>query len=446
MHIKLIAPRFSLRPMDSDFKRLMAPPLGLVTLASLTPVKHRVTIADANIRQVDYNDKPDLVGITATVDTAYRAYEIADCYREKGVPVIMGGIHVSANPDEALQHAEAVCIGEAESVWHQILLDAEGACLKGKYSGNPAGNLDRLPVVDYSGIDTACYLYSNITYTSRNCPFQCEFCYNSCSFTGHYRNRAIPRILEEIRARNTKHIMFIDDNFIGNISWTRDFLKVLKRLGLKWNAAVTANLVHYPHLLDLMKESGCMSLFIGFETINQSSLESVHKQQNNIALYNKLIREIHNREIMINASLVFGFDSDSPGVFRQTLAWLVENRIETMTAHILTPYPGTRLYERFREQNRITDYDWSHYNTSHVVFQPANMSRGELYEGYLWIYREFYSLKNILKRMPHNRQHLPYLIFNFVYRKFGKLVADIGKKRWMQTIGRLAARLAYGFF
>jgi radical SAM superfamily enzyme YgiQ (UPF0313 family) len=441
--IKLIIPKFKLRPMDSEFKRLMSPPLALITLASLTPRKHEVYIEDENVKPINFNDNPDLVGITSNVDTAYNAYQIAGIYKKRGIPVVLGGIHVSANPDEAIKYADSVCIGEAENLWGKILEDCENKKLKQKYRNREPVDLRKIPVIDHSLINESHYLFSNITYASRNCPFKCEFCYNSNQHTGSYRNRPFNMIIEEIKKIYSKHIMFIDDNFIGNIEWTRNFIDKIKSLNLKWNAAVSANLVNNLDLLDKMKESGCKSLFIGFETINQKSLNNVKKHQNNISKYEKLINEIHQREIMINASLVFGFDSDHKNVFKETLNWLVANKIETMTSHILTPYPGTRLFEIFKNNDRIIDFNWSNYNTANVVFKPKNMTREELYEGYLWIYKEFYSFKNIIKRIPKNRQIIPYLLFNFCYRKFGKFTSGIAKNGFMKLVGRLATRLAY---
>jgi radical SAM superfamily enzyme YgiQ (UPF0313 family) len=444
MIIKLIAPKMSLRPMDSEFKRLMSPSLGLLTIASLTPSEHEIYIEDENLKKINLNDKPDLVGITVNVDTSHRAYQIASEYLQKGIPVILGGIHVSANPEEAEAHCTSVCIGDAEELWQQILYDAQNKALKKRYFHQNEIKLSNTPEPRWDLIDKAKYLYTNVIYTSRNCSFKCEFCYNSCEYAGQHRNRPIQNIIDEILKHDTKHIMFVDDNFIGNISWTRDFIRAIKPLGLTWNAAVSANIVNNIDLLDEMRESGCHSLFIGFETINQNTLKDMKKYQNNIQTYEKLIEEIHKREIMLNASIVFGFDYDTPEVFEDTLKWLVSNKIETMTAHILTPYPGTILFKKYMDDGRITDLNWEHYNTAHVVFQPKNLTKEELYKGYINIYKKFYSYENIIKRIPDSRkQLLPYLIFNLIYRKFGKLTSQAGKFGFMRKIGMTARKLSY---
>ena len=238
--------------------------------------------------------------------------------------------------------------------------------------------------------------------------------------------------------------MFIDDNFIGDIAFARALMEAMRPLRLKWNAAVSANIVDHPDLLDIMRETGCQSLFVGFESINAGSLACVHKRQNDIVRYERLVEMLHSRGIMINASFVFGLDSDGPSVFKDTLEWIVRNRIETVTSHILTPYPGTALYERMKVEGRLTDDNLSNYDTAHVVFKPKCMTAQELYDGYLWIYREVYSLKNILRRTPKSlSQFVPYYLFNLFYRKYGRFTERLGDRIGFDRVGAWARRLSY---
>jgi radical SAM superfamily enzyme YgiQ (UPF0313 family) len=204
--------------------------------------------------------------------------------------------------------------------------------------------------------------------------------------------------------------------------------------------------VEHLDLLAAMQASGCRSLFIGFESIDGAALRSANKRQNRVETYGRLIEELHRLGIMIHASLVFGFDEDGPEVFDTTVDWLVRSRVETMTAHILTPYPGTRLFERFSGEGRIDDFDWSHYDTAHVVFRPKRMSKDELLSGYLRAYERFYSFRNIRKRLPEARQNrLPYLLFNLGYRKFGKFTSAFARLNGgMQAVTRFARRMSYG--
>lgn len=445
MKIKLIQPAMLRRPMDTKLKTRMSPSLALLTIAKLTQKEHEVTIENENVEKIDFEVPVDLVAITVTVDVMNRAVEIAKEFRNRGVTVIAGGIHITAEPEAALNSFDAICVGMAERVWFKILKDKENNTLKKLYYDMEELSGKEIVSPDYHSIDNKKYLYTNIVSTSRGCPFKCDFCYNSCKASlKTYINRPVQDVIMDIKALKTRHIMFIDDNFIGNPKWTRELIKEIKALKLKWNAAVTSNIVDMPQLLDEMKDSGCQSLFIGFESINSKSINSVHKVQNSVQRYEKLVDEIHKRGIMINASFVFGLDEDDASVFKNTLEWIVKNKIETVTSHILTPYPGTKLYSSLIEQNRIVDFNLSNYNTAHVVYIPKNMTAEDLYKGYLWIYKEVYSLKNIMKRLPKTkRQWVPYLAFNLFYRKFGKLTEALCSIVTFKNIGRFFRWLAY---
>lgn len=438
----------SLRPMDSEMKRKMSPPLSLVTVASLTPEQHTVYIEDENVEKINLEDSPDLVGITVNVDTVYRAKEISDIYRSKGAKVVFGGIHASACANELTDHCDAICVGEAEEVWAKMIEDCLAGSLRPIYHHREPTNLTLVPVADWKYIEKKSkYLYHNVIVTSRGCPFRCEFCYNSCDYvSGKYRNRPVEDIIEEIKCLGTKQVMFIDDNLIGNIAWTGSLLEKLTEMKIVWHAAVSTNIVHHPGLVRKMARSGCRSLFIGFESINPASIESVNKKQNKIPEYETLIRLLHDNGIMVNASLVFGFDNDTVDTFDETLHWLVRNRVETMTGHILTPYPGTVLYKRFKDEGRIICDDLTLYNTSHVVFTPKNLTVEQLQAGYNNMYKRFYSFRNIIRRRPENKRLIAsYLVFNFGYRKFGHLVSFIAQRLGlMNAIGKLARRLSYG--
>lgn len=445
MIIKLIQPEMKMRPMDTKLKTRMSPPLGLLTIANMFYREHTVIIENENIRDINYDEAVDIVGISITVDVLPRAVEIAKRFRERGVTVVGGGIQITACPEYMTEEFDAVSVGMAEKTWFDIVRDFQRGELKKIYtcSGSIKGSDIIAPAYDL--INKGDYLYTNIVCTSRGCPFKCDFCYNSCEHCRDiYINRPIEDVLADIRAIGKKHIMFIDDNFIGNPKWTREFVKALKPLKIKWNAAVSSNIGDMPELLDEMAESGCQSLFIGFESLNERSLKNVHKNQNSIEKYEKLVNELHSRGIMINASFVFGLDGDDVTTFKATLDWIVKNKIETVTSHILTPYPGTKLYDDFVKDNRITSFDFSEYNTASVVFKPENMTADELYEGYINIYKEIYSLKNIIRRIPRSRkQVLPYLMFNLLYRKYGKFSEWICEKITYERLGRIGEFISY---
>ena len=228
MLIKLIQPRMTMRPMDTILKRRMAPALGLLTLAALTPPEHQTVIADENVRKLVLADVPDLVGITANVDNAIRAYAIADAYRRRGIPVVGGGIHVSSVPDEAARHFDAICVGSAETVWIDIVRDAAAGNLQPVYQPTTPLSGANIPSPRRDLGHAGDYLFTNTISTSRGCPFKCEFCYNSCAYVNYkIVNRPVADVLAEIATLPTRHVMFIDDNLIGDPEWTWEFLRAL---------------------------------------------------------------------------------------------------------------------------------------------------------------------------------------------------------------------------
>lgn len=445
MWIKLISPQVTMRPMDSAFKRQMAPPLSLLTLGALTPPRHRVTVADENVEALDTTDCPDLVGVSVKADTAQRSFEISAAYRSRGVPVVLGGIYATTCPEEALPHADAIVIGEAENLWGRVVEDAEKQALSKIYQAEQPPDLAQSPIPRWELIAEKNYLYTNTLTIGRGCPWRCHFCYNSSpNLPAGYRMKPVAHVLREIGLLKTRHVMFIDDNFISDPAYARELLQAFKPLGLVWHTAVSADIGKRDDLLDAMAEAGCKSLFIGFESLNAANLKTVNKPQNNVEAYARTIEKVHARGMMVNASVVFGFDDDTPCVFDDTVDWLIGQRAETMTAHILTPYPGTQLHARLKAENRIVDHDLTHYNTSRAVFTPARMTPQELEAGYLRAYRRFYAWTSIVRRRPGDvRRITPYLLFNVGYRKFGGVASALGALGLMRAAGRMGARVSY---
>lgn len=443
MYVKLIQPKMRKRPMDTDLKTHMSPPLGLLTIVALLRDEHRVIVENENIRPVEFFDGPDIVGISVTVDTLPRAMEIAAEFRKRGIPVVAGGIHITTALETIPPDAfDTLCIGPAEGTWPRIMQDFASGALKPVYRCE--GGFTGADIVSpaYDTISRRDYLYCNIVHTSRGCPFRCDFCYNS-SGEHPYLKRPIEDVLRDIHTVGRKHIMFIDDNFAGDPRWTRQLLHVITPLKIRWNAAVSLNAALDTGLLDLMKRSGCEGLFIGFESVNADSLAAVHKGQNSLDRYEQAVRNIHERGMMVNASFVFGLDGDTPETFRNTLDWIVRNRIETVTSHIMTPYPGTVCYDRMQAEGRILTDDLSLYNTANVVFRPAQMTAEELQHGYLWMYRQIYSFRNILRRMPQKPdQRAAYLMFNLLYRKFGRFSDWLCHRVGYERIGWLGEKLS----
>lgn len=446
MWIKLISPAVTRRPMDSDWKTHMAPPLALLVLGALTPPSHRVSVVDENVERLRLDDAPDLVGITVKADTFRRAARIATAYRRRGIPVVFGGIHPTACPDECQPACDAVVIGEAEYLWPQVVEDAAAGCLRRGYRNTRSVDPADMPAPRWDLLNARRYLFTNTLTAGRGCPWRCAFCYNSSpNLESGHRLKPVDHILREIESLGTRHVMFIDDNFIGSLAGARSLVAALLPLGITWHTAVSADIGRHPDLLDAMAESGCKSLFIGFETVRRDSLRACRKTQNRPEEYTATIAAIHARGMLVNASMVFGFDEDTPEVFPDTLAWLLRNRVSSMTAHILTPYPGTVLHAQLAAAGRIIDLDYERYNTAHAVFRPIRMTPAQLEDGHRWIYRQFYSWSGIAQRWPTAAGQVgAYLEFNLLYRKFGRPASLLGHALGMRNMARLAKWLAYG--
>lgn len=411
MRIKLIFPGRKMRDLEIRGKNHLVPSETLTTLAAVTPPQHEVIIEDENVQRLHLDGQPDVVGITVYTFLARRAYEIADHYRAKGVYVVLGGLHVTGRPEEALTHADTVMVGEGDSVWPQFLADFEAGQPKPMYRASEAVSLDARR-----------YLSTASVSATRGCPYHCQYCFNSVDGASPFRKRSIRSIIcqiEAMRDAGQRYIIFFDDNLTVDRRFARPLCEALKGVGVRWRCAASIEVAYDEELLQLMAESGCESLFIGLESVNSRSLVESPKTQNRVRDYEQLIRAIKRHGIMINASFVFGFDHDDPTVFQETLDFAVWNKIDSINFHILTPYPGTVLFKRLEAEGRILTYDWGQYDTAHAVFRPARMTVEELERGYVWIYKEFYSWPNILRRIldASLEQKIRFLVFNIALKK-----------------------------
>jgi len=426
MRIKLIYPRMNKTCRGTAVKSRLAPPQGLLALAAVTPEKHAVTIVDENVMRLDTHDRPDLVGITVYVATAPRAYALADAYRARDVPVVLGGLHVSALPSEARRHADAVVVGEAERIWPVLLSDLERGRLQARYESEPPP-LNGLPRLPREMIGPLTYLTRNSLLAARGCNRRCAFCYRSSLPRSKLRTRPVEEVVAEASNLEGHAIVLLDDNLAADRAYARRLFAALRGLDKVWMGAASIDVAEDERLLDLMAESGCCSLFIGIESLNQRNLDAVRKGSNRTALYEEHVQRIRARGIMINGSFVFGFDHDGPAVFDETVSWAVANRLDTATFHILTPYPGTPLFKKLAEEGRILDRDWAHYDTAHVVFQPRGMSVDQLQAGYERAYDLFYRWSAILQRASADGWgRLPRLMLNVGYKRMNRLWPVLG--------------------
>jgi radical SAM superfamily enzyme YgiQ (UPF0313 family) len=400
MKVKLILPALTeaKSPYWRSIKYSLFPPLGLATLAGYLKEEDEVILQDEHVETLDLDDEPDLVVIQVYITSAYRAYELADHYRQKGTYVCLGGLHVTSLPTEALPHADSIFTGPGEDTWPAFLTDYYAGHPKRVYQSQ-VRTLANLPRIRRDLIKRHLYLVPNSIVVSRGCPHACDFCYKEAFFKGgkSFYTRVVDDALAEIEALPGRHVYFLDDHLFGNPRFAASLFDGMKGMGRLWQAAATLQTVLLPNLLEKAVDCGLRSLFVGFETLNPQNLKAQHKLQNLNRDYGLAISRLHALGVMINGSFVFGMDGDDESVFDHTVEWAIRSGIETATFHILTPYPGTVLYERMADQKRITTSNWDLYDTRHAVFNPAGMSAETLEAGYWRAYRDFYRWSSIFR-------------------------------------------------
>jgi radical SAM superfamily enzyme YgiQ (UPF0313 family) len=399
------------------------PPLALGILASLTPENHEIELVDENLKELDFTRVPDLVAITTLTAAAPRAYEISRKYREAGAKVVLGGIHPSAVPLEAIEHADAVAIGEAEGVWGRLLEDFEAGRMKRFYKGKKP-DPSQIVVPRRDIYETQGYFLKGTVQTSRGCPFGCDFCSVQRFFGTKFRFRSVASVVEEVRALATRFIAFVDDNIAGSYPYARELFASLAPLNVKWICQAPITIGKDLGFLKLMHKAGCRGVFIGFESIAPASLKEVGKSCNVVDKFGDYIKRIHDAGISIEGAFIFGFDNDDKSVFERTLEFMTKTKIDFAQFGILTPFPGTKLWQRLKKDDRILTTDWHKYDITNAVFRPARMSVEDLDRGREWIEDEFYSFKGTVRRMfglgRRVRYLLPMLVLNASYRQYIK--------------------------
>ena len=405
-------------------------PLALATLAALTPPDIDVGFSDDQIHPIDLNDGfqgADLVAISVMSKTAYRAYQIADACREKGIKVVLGGIHPTILPEEASAHADVVVVGEAEILWPRVIADFQANRLQRFYRQDGVVDMNHSPVPQ-RGIfksHSRSYVPLDVVQTTRGCPFDCDFCTVNPVFGSRFRMREIEKVVAEVQGLTRWGILFADDNVIGNVPYFQKLFTALEPLKLRWIGEASLAGLDNEQNLKILQKSGCKALFIGFESLSPQ-LKTIGKPQNNPARYGEVIRKLHDHGIIAYAAFIFGFDFDDPLVFERTVEFAIANKVILAQFAILTPYPGTRLYTRLQAEGRLLQDKWWLVPNQEILaphFRPQLMEPEQLREGWKWAWREFYSFSSIWKRKdfwPALHPYLAYLPFNLRQRHFAR--------------------------
>ena len=423
MKIALISPKGPLyRHRGGIFgKSLRYQPLTLTTLAALVPAElgAEVVLFDEGIQDVDENLQADLIGLTVITGTARRAYELADRFRAQGKTVVLGGPHVTLVPQEAAQHADAIVTGYAEDTWPQLLRDFAAGRLQSLYCQAPDFSLDRpdMPFARRDMFDSKNFLTQAVFEATRSCAHDCEFCVAPSAWGRKQFQKPISWVIEDIRRVGAKRILFVDLNLISDRNYARELFTALIPLKLRWFGLSTVLIAHDPELMELIARSGCRGLLLGLETLDKGGLSDARKKFNGSVDYARLIGDLHALDIAVQGCFVFGLDHDTPDVFDATAQFAIDTGIDLPRFALLTPFPGTPLHHRLKEQGRLLTLDWELYDGQHVVFQPLNMSPQELAAGHERAWKAVYRPSAIIRRLWKARAWEPLAIgANLGYR------------------------------
>jgi radical SAM superfamily enzyme YgiQ (UPF0313 family) len=381
---------------------------------------YAITLVDEYSGKVPYDKRFDLVAITVNTPNAPHCYEMSARFRALGAKVVMGGPHATLLPEEVSRHCDHLMVGEGEVTWARFLADfADGAdgAAQAVYRSETAPELVNLPIPRWDLLKRS-RLMKGAVFATRGCPYNCRYCNLKQIYHDRFRTRPVEDVVRELRALPMKFFVFWDDNLFADKNYVRELLRAIAPLKRKWAAQATLRDCADDELLTLAKNAGCQYLFVGLESFSDSSLSDAGKGVNRVADYAELIGRIHRHGIMVQAGIVFGFDSDGADVFDRTLAACESLGIDGATVSILTPFPKTPIYEQLKAEDRIISEDWSRYNSkTAVAFRPKNMSAEQLCDGYVRFRRGFYSLKSFIRRMRVSGVNIPLnFIINLGYR------------------------------
>jgi len=423
MRVALLSPKGPLyRSRGGIFKKsLRYQPLTLTTLAALAPPELDIdfVLHDEGIEDVPLDLAADLVGLTTITGSSARAYTLAQHYRARGIPVVLGGPHVTLMPDEAMQHADAVCVGYAEETWPRLLRDLASGKMRARYDQGPDFTLTNLPFARRDLLDGSRFLTQAVFEATRACAHDCEFCVVPTAWGRKQFQKPVAHVVEDIRRVGARRIIFIDLNLISDRAYATELFEALVPLNVRWFGLATSLIGRDRALMELMARSGCSGLLIGLESICEASLGDIRKRFNDPSLYRTLIGDLHALGISVQGCFVFGHDHDTPDVFERTVQFCIDAAIDLPRFAILTPFPATPLHQRFEREGRILTRNWELYDGQHVVFRPQLMTAHELQSGHERAWRSVYSYRSIARRLAAARTQIPIAIMaNLGYRYY----------------------------
>jgi len=396
-------------------------PLTFPTLKALVPpeLNAEVVCVDEGIADVDLNLDADLIGMTVITGTAKRAYELAKHFRNRHIPVVMGGPHITLIPDDAQPHADSIVVGYAEDEWPRLLRDFVAGQMKPRYKQAPGLDIGGRPLPDRSVLPRWRYLTADVFEATRGCNHNCSFCTVPAAWGRKPYQKPVEEIVADIKRRRAKRCIFIDLNIIADKQYAAELCEALIPLKIEWFGLSTTLLCDDIPLLDLFARSGCKGLLMGLESLSRSNLGGNHKAFNNPDKYMQVVKRLHQRGIALQGCFVFGLDDDTPDVFMKTAQFAVDAHIDLPRFAIVTPFPGTGLYQQLESEGRILTKNWELYDGQHVVFQPAQMTIDQLQRGTETAWKHAYSWSSIAKRLWHSPGFLPLaLLTNLGYRYY----------------------------
>lgn len=375
-------------------------------LAARVPPNWQVFHVDEEAEAIDWDLAVDVVGITFHTPSAYHAYAIAKRFRERGICVALGGPHVTLLPDEACQHADVIFVGEAEYAWEEFLRGYESGSYSQRYEQTVLPGLENLPMARKDLFHRS-DLTGGVLFATRGCPNRCDFCVVTVMYHHSHRCRPVQEVAAEYASFKGKVIIFWDDNIAADLDYAKELFRAITPYHKIWSSQASIHAGQDDEFLELAARSGCQQLFLGLESISQQSMRAVKKGFNRVETYAQIIERIHSHGIAVQAGIVFGFDDDTPDTFEETLNFLESTGVQNATFNILTPFPGTPLFEKMDAEKRILTRDWRKYNSrTDVVFTPRGMSAAELLAGFRYANQRFYSLESIYKRLSYSRVQL----------------------------------------